>query len=68
MNGSKNASIGLYAPIAIPSGMPIAAARRKPPKTRQMVIRMSLMKPCWTSRFQPSRTMVAGSARKVGET
>jgi hypothetical protein len=68
MNGSKNASTGLYAPIAIPSGIPIAAARMKPPKTRQIVMRMSLMKPCCARRFQPSRSIAAGSARKVGDT
>src|SRR5919109_2095992 len=68
MNGSKNASTGLYAPIAMPSGMPIAAASTKPPNTRQIVIRMSLRKPCCARRFQPSRAMVAGSARNVGDT
>src|SRR5213076_845880 len=51
----------------MPSGTPIAAAMRKPPKTRQTVMRMSRTKPC-ASRFQPSRSIVAGSARKVGDT
>src|ERR1700682_2482412 len=68
MNGSKNASIGLYAPIAIPSGTRMTAAMTKPPPTRQMVTPISLMKPCWARRFQPSRSIAAGSARKVGET
>src|SRR5712671_2212745 len=68
MKGSKNASTGLYAPIAMPSGTPSAAARRNPPTTRQMVMPMSLRNPCRASRLQPSRSMVAGSARKVCDT
>src|SRR5258706_7073220 len=52
----------------MPRGTPIAAARTKPPTTRQMVSAMSFMKPCCVSRIQPSRSIDAGSARKVGET
>src|SRR5258708_27503960 len=52
----------------MPSGTPIAAARTKPPTTRQMVSAMSFMNPCCVSRIQPSRSIHAGSARKVCET
>src|SRR6266850_5043351 len=51
----------------MPSGTPIATAMTKPPKTRQIVMPISRAKP-WASRFQPSRSIVAGSARKVGDT
>src|SRR5262245_19316774 len=67
-NGSKNASIGLYAPIAIPSGTPIAAAIAKPPTTRQIVIPMSRWNPCMARSRQPDSSMVNGSARNVLET
>src|SRR5260221_2791196 len=52
----------------MPRGTPIVAARTKPPTTRQIVSAMSFMKPCCVSRIQPSRSIDAGSARKVGET
>src|SRR5438477_5602020 len=52
----------------MPSGTPIAAARTKPPTTRQMVSAMSSAKPWCESRFHPSRSMDAGSARNVGDT
>src|SRR5881394_2361663 len=52
----------------MPSGTPIVAAMRKPPATRQMVSAMSFAKPWCECRFQPSRSMEAGSARNVGDT
>src|SRR5258708_4843336 len=52
----------------MPRATPIAAARTKPPTTRQMVSAMSFAKPCCVRRVQPSRSIDAGSARKVGET
>src|SRR5438270_7550145 len=52
----------------MPSGTPMAAARTKPPTTRQMVSPMSLMKPWCVRSVQPSRSIDAGSARKVGDT
>ena len=45
MNGSKNASIGLNAPIAMPSGTATIAARTKPPTTRNTVMPTSRMNP-----------------------
>ena len=44
-NGSKNASIGLNAPIAMPSGTATIAASTNPPTTRNTVMPMSRRKP-----------------------
>src|SRR4051812_14557163 len=63
--GSKNASIGLYAPIAIPSGTAMIAASRKPPMTRHTVMPTSNANPCTAKRAKPSRSIVSGSARNV---
>src|SRR5215831_6783550 len=57
--------MGLYAPIATPSGSAIAAAITKPPSTRHTVIPMSCANPIFASRVHPLSTMVIGSARKV---
>src|SRR3954467_11143985 len=43
-------------------------ARTKPPMTRQIVMPMSVMKPCLLSSSQPSSSMVSGLARNVLET
>src|SRR5215831_5228650 len=51
--------------MAMPSGTPIAAARAKPPKTRQIVTPMSRWKPCTVSSCQPDDAIVSGSARNV---
>ena len=44
-NGSKKASIGLNAPIAMPSGTATIAARTNPPTTRNTVMPTSRRKP-----------------------
>ena len=68
MKGSKNASIGFQAPMAMPSGTPTIAASAKPPNTRQTVTPMSRAKPCTLSSRQPATAIVRGSARNVGLT
>ena len=51
--------------MAMPIGTATTDARRKPPKTRHMVMRMSSQKRSSTSSRQPSRSMDSGSARKT---
>ncbi len=54
--------------MAMPSGTATSAARTKPPSTRHTVMPMSCRKPNCVNSSQPSRTMVIGLARKVGDT
>ena len=54
--------------MATPSGTATMAARMKPPSTRHTVMPMSCRKPNSVNSSQPSRAMVMGLARNVGET
>ena len=58
----------LCAPMAMPSGTAMTVASTKPPNTRHTVMPMSWMKLNSVNSSQPSRAMVTGLARKVGET
>src|SRR5689334_7647925 len=57
--------MGLYAPIAMPSGTASTAAITNPPTTRHTVIATSLAKPKRVKSDQPSCSMAHGSARNV---
>src|SRR4051812_29547679 len=52
----------------MPTGTAIKAASTKPPMTRQIVMPISVMKPCLLSSSQPSSSIVSGLARNVLET
>jgi hypothetical protein len=66
MIGSKNAWTTRKEPIAIPSGIPIAAERRKPRPIRRVLAQTSCAKPSWANMLYRELATVPGLGRKKG--